>query len=622
MQQQPGLFIAIEGIDGAGKATQCELLREHLEAAGYQVLLVSFPRYDQPSSYFIRQYLSGAFGQHDQIGPYTASLFYALDRYEAASTIRQALAAGTIVIADRFVGSSMAHQGSKIAHPEERRGYFIWLDNLEFYLLGTPRPNLNLVLRVPPMTAAQHIEDRRDQVSQSRKLNNDEANVTTLQASANVYDDLCQLFPKDFTCIDCVRNEQLMSPAVVHTLIWGKVEPLLPVPIHTSQSVVSPSDNNAQAQSATASEPETHSNTTVALRDLLLAAKSGNVSMPGVEEILAAAAATNANPFDPPKHLDAKTRQAYTDTMQRLFANCAAITDQLSAYIQRQSPERTTEATFAASNVLPLAVNVAITGISPNDTNIEAPALSSFLEQFAQSLPRSDSGIKEHVRLVNAVPRNEMDMVAPILFEASDVPLTELTNTIATWSYEQKAAVLRTYAALADNAKLGLHNIRYNWDCFSDIATLYAVLRLLPGNAISWQRLTPRFGYEMPTIVEESGLSDLYEASFDASLELFSLLQQGGYMQEAERVILLGHRVRWNISCSLQDLVRLLSADDPAVPAWFVTGMREQLSQTHPLLSQRTNNPSNDAAAQAAIDDTPTVSAPETTKDLDGSLAS
>src|SRR5665213_680258 len=144
-----GILIVLEGSDGSGKTTQFNLLSERLKATGYDVSVFDFPRYDKDSSYFIKQYLNGNYGPASTISPYTASLFYALDRYEAAKDIRQQLAQGKIVICNRYVGSNMAHQGAKFGDPAEQRGFFVWEDNLEFQMLNIPRPDISLFLRVP-----------------------------------------------------------------------------------------------------------------------------------------------------------------------------------------------------------------------------------------------------------------------------------------------------------------------------------------------------------------------------------------------------------------------------------------------------------------------------------------
>lgn len=228
MNDRAGVFIVLEGTDGSGKGTQFRLLTERLEQAGHDIVTFDFPRYNEPSSYFVKQYLNGAYGSADEVGPYTGSLFYALDRYEAAAQIREALAQGKVVLANRFTGSNMAHQGTKFHHADQRRGYFIWLDNLEFEMLRIPRPDLNLVLRVPAGIAQTLVDKKPKRGYTEKKRDIHEADLGHLERSVEVYDDLCQLFPKDFIRIDCVRSEKLLPVETINNLIWEKVFPLLP----------------------------------------------------------------------------------------------------------------------------------------------------------------------------------------------------------------------------------------------------------------------------------------------------------------------------------------------------------------------------------------------------------
>jgi len=165
MPDYPGTFIALEGSDGSGKGTQFKLLAERLKAVGYDVETFDFPRYDQPSSHFVKQYLNGDYGPASDISPYSASLFYALDRFEAAPLIRKSLQAGKVVLSNRYVGSNMAHQGAKFTNEAEQRGFFIWADSLEYQLLGIPRPALNLFLRLPAEVSQKLIIQRAEQNS-------------------------------------------------------------------------------------------------------------------------------------------------------------------------------------------------------------------------------------------------------------------------------------------------------------------------------------------------------------------------------------------------------------------------------------------------------------------------
>jgi thymidylate kinase/thymidylate synthase ThyX len=237
-----GTFIVIEGTDGTGKTTQYDLLRARLRKAGHDVLEIHFPQYDEPSSHFVREYLRGRYGQADEVGPYAASLFYALDRFHAAAQIRQALDAGTVVLADRFTGSNMAHQGAKFDHPEERRGYFIWLDNLEFQVLGIPRPDFSFVLTAPPQTIAERLSQRSGDAHES--------DPNHIHKSLEVYIDLCSLFPKDFRRIDSMRGQEPLEPQAINDLIWNAVEPMLPAVVRKQTTDAEASEQTAITQSA------------------------------------------------------------------------------------------------------------------------------------------------------------------------------------------------------------------------------------------------------------------------------------------------------------------------------------------------------------------------------------
>ena len=79
-----GRLLVIEGLDGSGKATQAKLLASHLAESGCKVMEITFPDYESDSSALVKMYLSGQFGDKpDDVNPYAASSFYAVDRYAA-----------------------------------------------------------------------------------------------------------------------------------------------------------------------------------------------------------------------------------------------------------------------------------------------------------------------------------------------------------------------------------------------------------------------------------------------------------------------------------------------------------------------------------------------------------
>jgi dTMP kinase len=216
-----GKFIVIEGTDGSGKTEQTLLLVERLRKEGREVVPFDFPRYDQPSSWFVQEYLNGRFGTLAEIDPKTASLFYALDRYAAAPEIRAALAQGATVVSNRYVASNLGHQGGKFPNPEERRAYFEWDRELEFRINNIPRPDANIVLFVPPATAQTLVGQktaRRYLFGKKRDLH--EADLDHLTRSYESYRDLVRLYPNEFFPVECVENGVLLPIENIQARIW------------------------------------------------------------------------------------------------------------------------------------------------------------------------------------------------------------------------------------------------------------------------------------------------------------------------------------------------------------------------------------------------------------------
>src|ERR1700732_4651830 len=111
---QRGKLIALEGIDGSGKRTQLELLSRALDARGFATVRISFPRYESFFGKLVGRFLNGDFGSVNQVDPHLSAMLYAGDRFEAKDELESALAAGKIVLADRYIGSNLAHQSERV----------------------------------------------------------------------------------------------------------------------------------------------------------------------------------------------------------------------------------------------------------------------------------------------------------------------------------------------------------------------------------------------------------------------------------------------------------------------------------------------------------------------------
>lgn len=219
-----GLFIMIEGTDGSGKGTQTELLVTHLKEAGHAVEEIHFPQYGQPSAAMVEMYLNGKFGTADEVGPYRASIFYAVDRFAASAQIKDWLASGKIVIANRYVGSNLGHQGGKIADAEERKKYFDWNYDLEYNIFQIPKPTVNIILHVKP-EISQKLVDQKEarEYLNGKKRDIHEDDLNHLKNAESAYLQMAEMFP-EFDLVECVENENILPKEQIHEKVWKIIE--------------------------------------------------------------------------------------------------------------------------------------------------------------------------------------------------------------------------------------------------------------------------------------------------------------------------------------------------------------------------------------------------------------
>jgi len=100
-----GVLISIEGIDGAGKETLQKGLLAKMRGMGRKARTLDFPDYQTPIGRMIRSFLEG----ETSLTPATRQLLYAANRFERSGDIEAWLAAGDIVISDRYIPAGLAY---------------------------------------------------------------------------------------------------------------------------------------------------------------------------------------------------------------------------------------------------------------------------------------------------------------------------------------------------------------------------------------------------------------------------------------------------------------------------------------------------------------------------------
>jgi dTMP kinase len=219
MNAETGRLIVIDGIDGSGKGTQTQLLRKVLGLSGYAVETVAFPQYGQKSAGPVEEYLNG---KYEQITPQAAAIFYALDRFNASFKIREWLEQGKVVLADRYVTANAGHQGGNIPDKAERIKFYRWISHLEYEIFNLPRPDLTIVLDMPPNIGQKHV-DKKDKSTRGY-INNKQRDILEddlqhLHNAARAYREAAVLFPNT-KLVNCTAEGRILLPGEVHNKIW------------------------------------------------------------------------------------------------------------------------------------------------------------------------------------------------------------------------------------------------------------------------------------------------------------------------------------------------------------------------------------------------------------------
>lgn len=206
-------FVAIEGLDGAGKSTQVKLLASYFDAHKIKYRYLHFPRTGSGIyGEMVASFLRGEFGSVNDVNPYLVALIYAGDRNDAKAQLKNWIKNDYVLLIDRYVYSNIAFQCAKIQDFENKLKLQDWILQFEYVHNKIPKPVISIYLDVDFSTIRSRLKivrtgSERDYLNENIDIHE---NSLDLQRSVkHEYSRLVSYF-NDFISIDCLDNEGIL----------------------------------------------------------------------------------------------------------------------------------------------------------------------------------------------------------------------------------------------------------------------------------------------------------------------------------------------------------------------------------------------------------------------------
>lgn len=208
-----GFFITFEGPEGSGKSTQIQLLSGHLASRGYETLLTREPG-GTPLAEQLRTLVKDFNGSETMHAGTELLLIEAARTQHVREKIRPALAAGKIVLCDRFSDSTIAYQGgARGIDPDV-------IDLLNRFAEGECVPDLTILLDLPPETGFARTQTRAETCGKHDRFEEE-----ALDFHMRVRDTFLSIARREPGRVRVVRANR--APERIHEEIIAIVDPLV-----------------------------------------------------------------------------------------------------------------------------------------------------------------------------------------------------------------------------------------------------------------------------------------------------------------------------------------------------------------------------------------------------------
>lgn len=352
-----------------------------------------------------------------------------------------------------------------------------------------------------------------------------------------------------------------------------------------------------------------------------------------------------------PEELDDITKEKYQYTINQIFDLYSKVVRELTEFVRTQSVEPSdklelqawksatrAQACDAARAMLPVATNSTVGMVMSaqalealilrllSEDNLESKAIADKLltearkvaPAFFERTDREDRGLatamyyqnknqalKEisesligyddsaEVVLLNYFPKDIDLLLASCLFDTTALDYQNILNQIHSWSKDKKQEIIKAYVGKRYNRRhkpgRAFEMLHLHWQITSDYGSFRDLQRHRMLDNFTWQKLSPRLGFEIPELVKKAGMAEVFEEAFDLSFSLYHLLFSQGYLEIAQYATLFGHRMRYSFIENLREAFHLheLRTSPQGHPSYrrIVGKMQQELAKVLPELA-------------------------------------
>ena len=199
-----GKLITFEGLDGCGKSTQLEKANDWLSEKGFTVQTTR-----EPGGTVIGQQIRNILlnPEHEELQPESELLLYLADRIQhLQESILPEIAAGKIVLCDRFHDSTVAYQGYG-------RGLdLISIESIVEHCIKPYAPDLTILLNISPETVAARLNRRQEHAEKDRL---DSESLSFFTRVAQGFEELSAAEPERFVCLNGEQESEVIHQEII-----------------------------------------------------------------------------------------------------------------------------------------------------------------------------------------------------------------------------------------------------------------------------------------------------------------------------------------------------------------------------------------------------------------------